>query len=84
MNCWNAVALAVYTFSTSFFFKGASNFNPAWMAFFAKLIGFAVELTSQCTLLVVLVTRFDAQDPFLAINQQVLLILFSNTVSTNW
>ena len=58
---------------------------PVIIANFAKLIGFLVVVASLVTLLVVdrSDTTFGTQEPFLAMNQQLALIFFSNIVSTN-
>ena len=88
INCCRAVALVVsaflYIFSTNLDFNGANSLSPAIIAVFAKFIGFGVELVSLCTLLVVFVSKLGTHDPFLARNQHVSLIFYSNTVSTNW
>ena len=83
--------------STSFVFKGANSLIPAIIAIFAKFIGFVVVVTSLMTLLVdkvvdkvvanvvdKVVAKVGTQEPFLAINQQLSLIFFSNIAVTNW
>ena len=89
MNCCKAVTLPVsadlYIFSTIFCFNGAKSLIPVIIANFARLIGFLVVVASLVTLLVVdrSDTTFGTQEPFLAMNQQLALIFFSNIVSTN-
>ena len=97
INCCRAVALVVsavlYIFSTNFDFNGAKSLSPAIIAVFAKFIGFGVVVASLMILLVdkvvdnvvdKVVTKVGMQEPFLAINQQLSLILFSNIALTNW
>ena len=90
------VSADLYIFSTSFVFNGANSLIPAIIAIFAKFIGFGVVVTSLMTLLVdkvvdkvvanvvdKIVTKVGTQEPFLAMNQQLSLIFFSNIAFTN-
>ena len=91
------VSAVLYIFSTIFVFNGARSLSPAIIAIFAKFIGFAVVVASLMTLLVDKVvdevvdnvvdkgvTKVGTQEPFLAKNQQLSLICFSNIALTNW